>query len=294
MAVLTGICVGGWRPPPGRSPRRGIQPSRAFTLIELLVVIAIIGILAALLLPALSRAKDSARSTACKSHLHQMGLALAMYVADSSERYPPFSDGLTGAPVLMMSNTWWGKIGVYYPLKWWNPSYHCPGYKGLILPLDDHTIIRDAGGECVGAYGSYAYNAQGAFCSECIGPYYSPDPALHFGLGGAGYDMPASRVANPSEMLAIGDSRMNNNVSGHQPDINGLPYGWDRMFAGNLGWCPAAVTLPVRHGRNYNNLMCDGRVIDVERVRWHNPTNSAVYWNNDHQPPPEWWHDPPP
>ena len=59
-----------------------------FTLVELLVVIAIIGILAALLLPALSIAKAHAHSAACKNHQHQMGLALQMYVHDHQSKYP--------------------------------------------------------------------------------------------------------------------------------------------------------------------------------------------------------------
>ncbi len=60
----------------------------AFTLIELLVVIAIVAVLAALLLPALSKGKEMGRSTACLSNLHQIGVALQIYV-DGNNNYLP-------------------------------------------------------------------------------------------------------------------------------------------------------------------------------------------------------------
>lgn len=77
--------------------KRPAQPASAgaFTLVELLVVIAIIGVLAALLMPALGRAKEEARATACLGNLHQIGLALQIYVQENHNKLPVMYDAPT-------------------------------------------------------------------------------------------------------------------------------------------------------------------------------------------------------
>ncbi|HEX9045864.1 MAG TPA: type II secretion system protein [Verrucomicrobiae bacterium] len=95
----------------------------AFTLVELLVVIGIIALLAALALPTFGRARDSARATACLSNLHQVGIALQIYVSENNNKLPVMRD-VPVDPAALATNTF--------------PAIH----KVLALQLGNTNVLR--------------------------------------------------------------------------------------------------------------------------------------------------------
>jgi prepilin-type N-terminal cleavage/methylation domain-containing protein/prepilin-type processing-associated H-X9-DG protein len=253
------------------------RTANGFTLIELLVVVAIIAILAALLIPAVSKAKAAATATKCKNNLRQQNLALAMYVGE--QRFYPLAVVLNVNPprnVLFWFDALIPYTGAFHQgnsssvtnAVWLSELYHCPNYKGR---WEDG---RQTGQGALMPFGSYSYNQQG------VGIGYAPAYRT-FGLGYAETVKPVSEedVIVPAEMYAIADAR-----------VYGLDRSESRSYYGDsiLFFRPIQSSLQpftnATHRAGYNVAFCDGHVEPVKYKTMYGETDFVRRWNNDHQP----------
>jgi prepilin-type N-terminal cleavage/methylation domain-containing protein/prepilin-type processing-associated H-X9-DG protein len=254
--------------------KREVQGRTAFTLTELLVVIAVIGILAALLLPSLSRAKAAGQRARCTSNLRQLGLALQLYV-DEFQKYPLYQD-FSAYPAVLF---WQNKLLPYVANN--KALYICPGnFTTNILSNVAWQFFDETG--TLRPNRSYGYNASGS------PPYWDPTANVGFKLLGLDGEfvspldvrpLPEVRVVVPADMVALGDADdASSTLLGDDGDGDG-PDNWSPPGDPTSLW----EALAARHSRGANVVFCDAHIEYAKTNRWIATNDVAKRrWNHDH------------
>lgn len=211
--------------------------TQTFTLIELLVVIAIIGILAAILLPVLGKARDAAKGLACLSNLKQQGIAVASYTNDNNSYLPTLS-------YPKWANLWsgWKVYLAPYQINDYNPN------------TPQHAITSQWTYTALFKCPSWNYNLNELYSSNDMNSYgggYAWTKAMGVSESDAYWPRrKLEKLSRLSETVLIGDSLMAVDTSASCS-----------LYAGNItvgesGAYPSFGAMPI-HKSGYNNLWGD-------------------------------------
>jgi prepilin-type N-terminal cleavage/methylation domain-containing protein/prepilin-type processing-associated H-X9-DG protein len=238
---------------------------KGFTLIELLVVISIIAVLMAILMPALQKVRDQARSVVCVSQLKDIGVMLEVYAANNKDRMVaafPYGGG-----------RWWDRLGIYYDRKMTGLGGDSSRYDTKIFRCPTEWKKE------AGAGGMYRYNVHFA-CPTNDDGTKKTFPRFWWSK--------RSTFLEPSSLPVFWDhnstSEFPSGGNYGDPHESLYKYGWAK---GNIRSRRHAATGPAaNHGKNINYLFADGHA--GSEGLWpyadtlSNPEKPDYYWRLFH------------